>query len=134
MKRVNTTEIRRSKRQSESEESSYASSEEEKEKRRKMQVTKEHQITQVTERYANIDLRLVILPIKEMKKCRINLLLDTGATLTLNKGPKRRDTYTRKANGPHRRDRLSSKDNRKNKSHGAFRRQGNSTYHACREK
>jgi len=35
--------------------------------------------------YTNIDLRFIILSIKEMKKSRINLLLDTGATLTLIK-------------------------------------------------
>ncbi|KYN18580.1 hypothetical protein ALC57_09109, partial [Trachymyrmex cornetzi] len=39
----------------------------------------------VTGKYANTGLRLVTLPIKKMKKDRINLLLDTGATLTLIK-------------------------------------------------
>jgi len=39
----------------------------------------------MTGKYANTDLRFVILLIKEMKKSRINLLLDTGATLTLIK-------------------------------------------------
>jgi len=61
--------------------------------------------------------------------------LDTGATLTLIKvGNLKGETYTRKANGPHRRDRSSSKDNQKNKRHGAFRGQENSTYHACHER
>jgi len=56
-----------------------------KKKRRKGGAVSEHQITQMTERYVNIDLRLVILPIKEMKKDQINILLDTGAILILIK-------------------------------------------------
>ena len=51
----------------------------------KTRAASEHQIMQMTERHANTSLRLVMLPIKEMKKRRINLLLDTGATFTLIK-------------------------------------------------
>ena len=86
--RVTTAvQTRRNKQQSESEESSYASSEEEKEKRRtrKTRAASEHQFTQVTGKRANTGHKLVMLLIKEMKKGRINLLLDTGAILTLIK-------------------------------------------------
>ncbi|KYN19762.1 hypothetical protein ALC57_07915 [Trachymyrmex cornetzi] len=72
-KRVNSAvKIRQNKQQSESEESSYGSSEEEKERRktRRTRAAHEHQISQVTGKYANTSLRLVTLPIKEMKKGR----------------------------------------------------------------
>ncbi|KYN50275.1 hypothetical protein ALC62_08908, partial [Cyphomyrmex costatus] len=52
-------------------------------------------------------LRLITLPIKEMKKGRINILFDTGATLTLIKN---QNYWKNKGNNIDRRQRSTTKD------------------------
>ena len=90
-RQINTTaKARKKKDNEESEDASFSSSsesdEEEKRKKKKTRAAREHQITQITSSVqANSSLDLVTLPIREAKRGKINLLLDTGATITLLK-------------------------------------------------
>ncbi|KYN04506.1 hypothetical protein ALC62_04625 [Cyphomyrmex costatus] len=137
-KRVNSAiKVRnqRSKRNSDSEEASSTSSEEEEgTKTRRTRPAIEHQITQVTGHHANSGLRLITLPINEIKKGRINLLLDTGATLTLIKvGNLKGATPITEKPLTHRSDGPSNKNHRKNKGNRIDRRQRNKTHRVHRE-